>query len=309
MNFNFAAAEKLPTNIRFGTSTWTYPAWKGLIYNAPYKSEKEFNTKSLAEYSKFPWFRTVGIDHTFYRPPNEKLLVEYSELVPQTFVWVSKVWEEITTPRFPKHPRYGRNAGRDNPHFLNSKMFIERVLTPYRLATVLPHTGPFVFQFPTISKELVAKLDFLPRLFDFLSHLPNDFRYAIELRNRELLTKPYFQGLNQVGATHCFNHWHYMPALREQMRLAADAGGLAAPFFVCRLLTPLGVSYEEAVNLFMPYDMIKQPNEAMRHDAAQIARRAIELKKEAFIIVNNRSEGCSPLTIDAIGQLVVHSIQ
>ena len=91
-----------------------------------------------------------------------------------------------------------------------------------------------------------------------------------------------------------------MPPLREQMLRAAKAGGLKAPFFVARILTPLGVKYEDAVKLFQPYTMIKQPNEAMRHDVATLIRRAIERNTEAFIIVNNRAEGNAPMTIDSI---------
>ena len=58
----------------------------------------------------------------------------------------SKVWEEITIPRFADHPRYGAKAGQPNPRFLDAKVFIEEVLPPYEQA-FQGHIGPFIFEF------------------------------------------------------------------------------------------------------------------------------------------------------------------
>ena len=302
--FDLEGAKILPPLIRFGTSTWTYPGWKGLIYKRPYRSEKMFNAESLREYASIPLFRTVGIDSTFYGPPKASTLHSYSSMVPEHFKWVSKVWERITVPVFPTHPRYGSRAGKVNEDFLNSAIFIEEVLPPYLAPEVLPHTGPFVFQFPHISPFVMKEGRFLSRLRTFLSCLPQTLRYALEIRNPELLSPEYFSVLNDTGATHCFNHWTGMPPLREQMVAAANAGGLSAPFFVSRILTPLGIPYEKAVELFSPYNEIRRENSSMRADVVRLIKRALDRQAEAFIIVNNRSEGCSPLTIDAIGRMV-----
>ncbi len=308
-DFDFEAAAKLPRNIRFGTSTWTYPGWKGSIYHREYKSEKEFNHKTLEEYAAFPLFRTVGIDSFFYGPPKVKTLQDYAAQVPPEFLWVSKVWEHLSVLKFPTHPRYGKYAGQENPSFLNAEVFIESVLKPYREAGVEKHTGPFVFQFGTIAKNVLSPAEFFTRLENFLGKLPADFQYAMEIRNPEYLVADYFQTLNKFGATHCFNHWNYMPRLRDQMKAAADAGGLTAPFYAARILTPKGVSYEAAVKLFSPYDSIKQPNPEMRDDVKRLVRRAIETEKSAFVIVNNRAEGYAPGTIDAVGRDIAKDLQ
>ena len=306
IEFDFEAAKKLPDKIRFGTSTWTYPGWKKIVYQRDYKSEKAFKDGCLEEYGAFPWFRTVGIDHSFYRPASPKQLVHYAEQLPSGFLWVSKVWEEITIPVYPSHPRYGAKKGKQNPNFLNPTLFTREVLPAYQSSEATREkTGPFIFQFPTFSKKVLEEVDFLKRLDAFLGKLPREFRYATEIRTPKLLEQEYFEVINRHGVTHCFNHWQYMPDLASQMRKAADAGSLQADFFVARLLTPRGVKYQDAVKRFQPYDQLKEPNESMRKDAAQIARRAIERGIEAFIIVNNRSEGNAPLTIDAIGRLIV----
>ena len=287
----------IPQNIHFGGSSWNYPGWKGSVYKDTYKSDRDFKARSLAEYARYPFFSTVGIDSFFYTPPTVKTLQSYAALVPSNFKWVSKVWERITIAQYPSHARYGKNANLPNSDFLNAELFIDRVLTPYREAQVQAHTGPFVFQFPILR---LSKSDFASKLAHFLQQLPSDFQYAVEIRNRDYLDAAYFKALNDSNTTHCFNHWQHMPALQLQMRAAANAGGLSAAFFVARLLTPLGVSYEQAVNRFSPYDTIKQPNLEMRRDVVRLVRRAIARGCEAYIIVNNRCEGNSPTTIAEI---------
>ncbi len=302
------SAALLPAAIRFGTSTWTYPGWKGTIYHREYKSDKAFRHDSLAEYALYPWFRSVGIDSTFYQPARADTLLGYAAQVPAHFQWVSKVWERLTIPRYPDHARYGAAAGGPNPDFLNAELFRSAVLGPYADPALAAHAGPFVFQFPSINREILSADHFIDRLGAFLLALPKEFRYAVEVRNREYLSPAYFAALNAAGATHCFNHWHFMPRLREQMAAAAAAGSLSAPFYVARLLTPLGVSYEKAVTLFSPYDRMQRPNPEMRHDAVMLAMRAHELKRPAFIIVNNRAEGFAPGTIEEIGNAVVERL-
>ncbi|RMG41445.1 MAG: DUF72 domain-containing protein [Candidatus Dadabacteria bacterium] len=302
--FNIEAAKNLPANIRFGTSTWTYRGWQGIIYYRDYKSEKDFKVNSLREYAECPLFRTVGIDSTFYKPPKESLLADYASMLPGGFKWCSKVWERITIPKYPNHQRYGEFAGTRNPDFLSADLFIKKVIAAYSSSKIRRFNGPFIFQFPSIAKSIMSAEAFFEQLESFLSKLPPEFKYAIEVRNPEFLRPDYFRVLNAHGATHCFNHWTRMPALREQMRAAADAGGLSAQFFVARLLTPLGVSYQQAVERFKPYSEIKAPNPAMRLDAASIVRRAITRNCEAFILVNNRSEGNAPMTINGIIELL-----
>lgn len=307
--YDLAAAERLPSNILFGTSSWNYPGWQGSIYREPYKNDKEFKAKSLGEYARFPWFRTVGIDSFFYAPPRRSTLEQYAALVPENFRWASKVWEEITIPRYAKHARYGKRAGLENLNFLNAELFCERVLKPHEPQEIRKHAGPFIFEFQRMGVEWTREPQrFAERLGAFLLHLPRDFLYAVEIRNAELLCAEYFRALNSAGATHCFNHWTYMPPLVEQMKAAADGGGLTSEFFAARILTPIGMTYEQAVEQFSPYSAIQSPIPSMRQDIVRLARRALERKVPAFILVNNRCEGHAPGTIDAIGRMIVEQL-
>jgi uncharacterized protein YecE (DUF72 family) len=147
--------------------------------------------------------------------------------------------------------------------------------------------------------------EFTERLAEFLSRLPKGFRYGVEVRNRELLTRRYFQALNESGVTHVFNHWNSMASLREQMVAAAEAGGLTADFYVARLLTPRGVSYEGAAKMFEPYDRVLQPSPEMRGDVVRLVKRAIATGKNVFVTANNKAEGNSPMTMITLAKLIL----
>jgi len=302
-------ASNLPPNIFLGTSTWTFPGWRGTIYTRDYKSDRDFSQRCLEEYATIPWFRTACIDSLFYNPPSPTTLARYASQVPDSFRWVSKVWERITIISYPKHARYGANAGQANPDFLNAELFKDRVLRAYDDPAVRARTGPFVFQFAPFSSQTMSYAEFTERLAIFLAALPREFEYAVELRNRELLTPRYCQALNESGATHCFNHWCSMPGLRAQMKTIAECGGLQADFYVARLLTPLGVTYESAAKLFEPYDKVLRPNPQMRADVVTFAKRALSTGKRAFVTANNKAEGNSALSMATIGALVLSEIE
>src|SRR2546426_928328 len=70
-------AQRIPSNIRFGTSTWTYDGWFGDVYQRHYRGPQP--SQRLEEYARYPQFRTVGIDSAFYDPPSEEELDSRSE--------------------------------------------------------------------------------------------------------------------------------------------------------------------------------------------------------------------------------------
>lgn len=91
-----------------------------------------------------------------------------------------------------------------------------------------------------------------------------------------------------------------MPPLIDQMKALAAGGGLNAGFYVARILTPLGLSYADAVKRGEPYDCIVGELPEMRRDVIRLAHRALDKNADAYILINNRAEGCAPLTIDAL---------
>ena len=284
--------------IRFGTSTWTYEGWQGQVYHRQY-AKSRFAQECLGEYCQYqynnePLFRTVGNDSTFYRPPTANQLRRYLNQIPEDFEMCFKVWEEITIPSYAKQPRYGARAGQPNPRFLDAKLFNELVLPPYREAKFEPHAGPFLFEF---QRHGMSSEEFCSRLDGFFTHLPKDFRYAIEIRNAGLLGSLYHEVLAQHGVAHLYNHWSYMPPLAEQHR---RIGSFTAPFTVLRLLTPLKMSYEAAKKRAEPYTKLVAELPEMRRDTVELVRKALAENRRAYVLVNNRSEGNAPLTIQAL---------
>ncbi|MGH7168304.1 MAG: DUF72 domain-containing protein, partial [Nitrospiraceae bacterium] len=86
-----------------------------MVYRRPYPKSR-FAKDSLAEYAAYEYrgsrlFRTVGLDHTFYRPPTSGQLAQYAAQLPPGFRVCSKVWEEMTIPVYARHARYGAKAG------------------------------------------------------------------------------------------------------------------------------------------------------------------------------------------------------
>jgi hypothetical protein len=89
-----------------------------------------------------------------------------------------------------------------------------------------------------------------------------------------------------------------MPSVGRQL---AAPGALTAPFAVCRLSIPPGHRYEERRDAFAPFDRIVQPDEAMRADVVALARAcAAQGKKPLYVLVNNKVEGSTPLTVRAL---------
>ncbi len=291
----------LPAGLRLGTSSWIYPGWKGSIYRNWYRTEQDFQRHCLEEYARWPWFRAVGVDATHYRPPRRPELQRLASQVPEDFRWVCKAGQRVTLPRFPRQRRFGSRSGLPNPEFLRPEPILGEVLPAFEDAEVRQRTGPFVLQFPRLGQDIPFR-EFLAGVDRLLRALPREFEWAVEIRNASFLQPAWFDLLNRHGATHVFNHWTSMPRLLDQMRAAARAGGLEAPFYLARLLTPRGLRYQAAVERFQPYTHVQEPVPEMREDAVRILRRAVRRGARALILANNRAEGHAPGTVEAIGR-------
>jgi uncharacterized protein YecE (DUF72 family) len=278
--------------VRFGTSSWNYPGWKGLVYHRDYEG-RGASAKMLEEYARFPLFRTVGIDSSFYAPPTETVLASYAERLPPGFPCVSKVWNQITVQTFSKAQDKAR-GGKVNTDFLNPDIFLEAVYGPYQ-QHFADHAGPFVFEFQAIGRGSgMTPERFADRLDEFFSALPREGQYAVEIRNEEFLTPMYFAVLREHGVAHVFNSWTRMPPIGDQLDLP---GSLSGPFIVARALLQQGRTYDEAVDAFAPYDRIQDPSPPLRQDLLRLIETAVRTRIPAYLLVNNRAEGSAPLTV------------
>jgi uncharacterized protein YecE (DUF72 family) len=172
---------------------------------------------------------------------------------------------------------------------------MDQVLRPYE-TVFRRYTGPFLFEF---QRGLgIDNTEFLERLDQFLSQLPNAWEYAVEVRHESLLTKDYRDMLTRHGVSHVYNHWTDMPALLEQHKLLGES--FTAPFVVLRLLTPRGMAYGDAVKRYKPYDQLKQLLPQMREETVTLAAQAVSNGRRTYVLVNNRTEGSAPRTVQVI---------
>lgn len=270
-----------------------------MIYQREYPKTGA-TAKMLEEYARFPLFRTVGIDSTFYGPPTPATLAGYARALPAGFPCVSKVWDRLTVDTFPK-ARYKALGGERNPDFLNPTVFLDEVLKPYQ-EQFGDHLGPFVFEFQTMSRASGIDAQQFANLLDaFFSRLPREIPYAVELRNAEFLAAPYFAVLREHNVAHVFNSWTRMPSIGDQLDLPES---FTAPFTVVRALLRPGRTYNDAVDAFAPYNQIRDANPELRRDIVRLIELAVATRIPAYILVNNRAEGSSPVTIAAIAKLL-----
>lgn len=288
----------IPEHIRFGTSSWAYEGWKGQVYKQAYPKNR-FAVDCLREYAAYEHdgrrlFRTVGVDHSFYRPPTAAQWKGYADQVPDDFRICSKAWEEVTIAAFADHPRYGQKAGKANSRFLDAALFVEMVLAPLREG-LGDRAGPLIFEFQRFGLDPDS---FIPALDRFLSALPAGLPYAVEVRNPAILGARYRDVLAAHGAAHVYNHWTWMPALASQH--AALGRRFSAPFTLMRLLTPLGTAHADAVARYAPYAKLVRPQPRMRADVLALIRQALEERTAVYVLANNRAEGNAPSTIEAL---------
>ena len=193
-------------------------------------------------------------------------------------------------------PRHGSNSGKENPDFLNIELFEDAFLRP--IEALKKKRGVIIFEFSTFHPNSgVAYKTYETMIDDFLSRLPKGYEYAIELRNNDFLTAEYLEMLKSHGVAHVLNNWTRMPPIIDQIQLA---GILTGKFSVARGLLKPGRAYQEAVELFEPYDRIKEENPQLRLGLAEAANRCLAEGKTLYAYVNNRAEGNSPKTIEAI---------
>lgn len=300
-----AALEK--QGIFFGTSSWKYPGWLGTIYRPErYEtrgkfSQKKFDETCLAEYAEV--FPVVGGDFSFYQFPGEDYWARLFGGSPKRLKFALKVPEDITVAVWPGHARYGTRGGKENPAFLDAKVFeaaFAKRLLPHR-----ERVACLIFEFGTFSKKAMPSAEaFRERLGLFLDALPAGFRYAVEIRNPEYLDAKYLKLLSDHHVAHVFNAWTRMPELMDQV---GREGSFTADFVVARALLRKGRAYEDAVKAFEPYERVQEVNEGARGGLVEIARRSLERRKPAFLLVNNRLEGHAPGTIEGVADALLQT--
>jgi uncharacterized protein YecE (DUF72 family) len=289
---------QLPEEIHLGGSTWSFPGWAGLVYDREH-SQSRLAREGLAAYARHPLLRGVGVDRTHYMPVSAGDLAEYKAVVPDDFKFLVKAHEACTLARFPDHARYGSQRGQENPLFLDPAYAADQVVAPFVEGMGID-SGALLFQFAP--QGMGTPGQFAERLEAFLAALPRGPVYAVEVRNRELVTAEYGDALAAVGACHCHNVLPRMPDIRAQAHLAGTHRG---PVTILRWLLGPGMTYEEAGRRYAPFNRMAAPDPTNRRAVADLAREALEARRTFLCTINNNAEGCAPLSVVELAREIV----
>ncbi len=164
--------KKTRGKIEIGTSGWSYKHWKGNFYPADIKDSEE-----LPFYLKH--FRSVEINSSFYHLPKAETFAGWRKKTPKDFIFSVKASRYIT------HMKKLKNDEGGLEHFLDQASKLKEKL------------GPVLFQLPPGWKVNLERLE------EFLSQLPEKYRYTFELRNPTWFTQKVYDLLHKYNCALC----------------------------------------------------------------------------------------------------------
>ena len=289
-----AVARGLSQRVRLGTSSWSFPGWRGIIW------EGATTTAALAKdglrvYAQHPLLRTVGVDKTYYRPAPAEEFARLRAQVTDDFRFLVKAHESLM------RRETAATSERGPAHFLDAAFAQDQVIEPITEGLGVS-AGPILFQFSPMGLRTAAHAEaFIRKLGAFLGALPQGPLYTIEVRDRVLLRPSWPAMLHDHGATHCFSVHPAMPTPAIQGRTVDPATQRA---IVSRWMLHSGLAYATAVDRYHPFDKIVDPDPASREQFAQLCALAIAQGKDAWVIINNKAEGCAPRSVERLARAI-----
>lgn len=190
---------RLFPNLYLGTSSWSFPGWKGLVYAEEY-GESRLAQQGLAAYSQIDLFRTVSLDRTYYRPMLAEEYRVLSAQVPDQFRFVVKAPRDLLV----LEPE-GFDLARFNREFL--------IPTVQGLGDKL---GVILLQFPPGTRAELGPA-FISQLGCFLRELPREPAFSLEVRDEELLGPELHRALSETNCTLCASIHPRLPGLDQQL--------------------------------------------------------------------------------------------
>lgn len=239
--------------IKVGCTGWSYEGWIGTFYPKTVK-----NTEFLKHYSSV--FDITEINSTFYRIPTQGMSKKWFNDTPNNFRFTAKLPKLIT------------HDGRLKPssyldQFLQSIKPLENKMAI--LVIQLP---------PSLSFE-EAK----PQLEKMVSHLPKNYKYAVEGRHQTWFTDESYEFLLEKNL--CLV-WNEVEGIQNPAPITSD-------FVYLRLIGDRSISEKEFGKIIIDRtDLIKK-----------WAERLDKIKNKvsfAIAMANNHFEGFAPITANKL---------
>ena len=268
-----------------GTSSWNFPGWQGLVYRDKH-SEAELSKWGLKAYAEVPYLRTVSLDRTYYRSMTVPQFQHLAEQVGDEFRFVVKA------PRDFLRPSFGRNSGGRDASVLKREFF-EPLLDG--LGEKL---GVVLFQFPPgTSADFGGEEAFLSQLKTWLDQCPPEVPKCLEVRDENLLGPRLRSVLEGSGTSLCASIHPTLPTVEKQwLRIPPPS---ATPLVIRWNLRP-SLSYESARSAYAPFHELRSPDVPRRSRLVALIERALAAGRTVFLTINNKAEGCSPLSVKAL---------
>ena len=304
----------LHPNVCMGTASDRYEGWIGQIYTkekfegkisrrpkmiaGKSLSEGVLPIESVVEY--FEHFPVVELDFTFYallldknlKPTqNHRILEIYRRNLTASDRVILKVPQVIFAQKLRKEGKFG-----ENPDYLDADLFARHFYEP-ALHILGDLIAGFLFeQEYQVKKERVPAAQYAEALDRFFSKLPEDHRYHVEVRTDSLLSQAYFDFLDKHGVGQVLSHWTWLPPLRKQFAKTSGKFLNSGKQCLIRLMTPLGMKYEEAYAKAFPFDKLVDgmTSPQMVEETAEIMLSAVQEGVRANVIINNRAGGNAP---------------
>jgi len=299
---------RLPGSLRLGISSWAFPGWDGIVYGQSH-AEAKLAADGLLAYSRHPLLRTVGLDRAFYRPPSLDDFRRLASQVPQGFRFLIKAYQGLTRPFADAAGRtHGDTRGRTQASdvFLDASFAVHEVVSP-ALRGLGEACGPIVLQFPPMDlKPLGGERAFLTRLGRFLERVTADpaargATRGVEVRHRGLVSPTHARDFVEAlgPAVPVLIGHPTMPGIAEQAA-CLDAAGCPPPSplrpRVVRWLLRPNLQYQEARDLYAPFNRLAEEDPRTRREVAACVADAIRAASDAYVIINNKAEGSAPLS-------------
>lgn len=322
MNLESFHFRDLHPRLYIGTASDRYGGWIGQVYSRERYGDhishrshivggKEYldevlPVESVREY--FDHFPLLELDYTFYRPlqepdgkptSNYHVLRNYKRYLRENDRVLLKAPQEICARKI---PRGGESIV--NSSYLNPQAFVDQFYRP-AVKILGANLAGIVFE-----QEYQRKKDRVPveqlaaEWGAFFEAVPRDQRYHLELRTEAYLASPLFEMLEQFGVGQVLSHWTWLPPLSKQRALAGGRFYPAGGVCLVRLMTPIGLRYEETFARAHPFDKLIEGmlSPGLVHETVDLMNRAIEQSLDYYLIINNRSGGNAPLVAQEIAR-------
>jgi uncharacterized protein YecE (DUF72 family) len=270
--------------IRYGTSSWSEQGWVG-----PFYPDGTPPADYLGHYARH--FDTVEADVTYYRVPDARMVSGWRRKTPEGFLLSAKF------PRAVVHAGDGPRPDADTllvPGRVGGE--VERFLAA--MGALGDRCGPLVLQFPYFNRQAFpAPGPFLERLDAFLAHLPPDFRYAVEVRNKAWIASDLLDLLRRHAAALVLVDMNYMPHPTD---LARTLDLVTTDFVYARLIGDRKAIEAQTKS----FDKVVVDQGARLGRWAELLKTVGERVTRTYVYANNHYAGHAPETIRQLQALV-----